>query len=368
MILDIIILCIVCCISISGIFLFLKPKYPANIKNYKPKLTYSIIIPARNEEKNLKILLKSLTSQILENIEVIVINDHSTDKTKDVCLKYGIKVIDAKPLPDGWTGKNWACYQGANSASNEILFFCDADTEFEKYGLFKLIYEYEKFNINDKFVLSVAPFHKIQKFYETFSLIFNIIMVSTVGDFSLINTNIGLFGQTLMISKKNYFLIGGHEIVRDKILENLYLSKILSENGYELLTFLGKDTISFRMYPNGFNELINGWQKAFARGVNIVSNFKFLLIILWISAGFIIFFGSIFSFFINLDLIYGFLILYILYSLQIIWMSKKVGKFKYYYGFLFPIYLVFFNYIFILSTLKTYKNNKVTWKGRELKA
>ena len=95
----------------------------------------SIIIPARNEENNIPNLLKSLQSQIKDSDEIIVVDDHSNDNTAAAAVEEGAKVIKSKEMPWGWTGKTWACYQGAQSATNTLLIFLDADTTIENGGL-----------------------------------------------------------------------------------------------------------------------------------------------------------------------------------------------------------------------------------------
>ncbi|SVB30636.1 uncharacterized protein METZ01_LOCUS183490, partial [marine metagenome] len=97
----------------------------------KPKV--SIILPARNEEKFIEKCLDSLVNQDYDNYEVIAINDSSEDLTGSIIKKYSEKFpkvifVDAKPKPDGWIGKNWACIEGYKKASGDLLLFTDADT------------------------------------------------------------------------------------------------------------------------------------------------------------------------------------------------------------------------------------------------
>ncbi|MDX1596302.1 MAG: glycosyltransferase family A protein, partial [Nitrosopumilaceae archaeon] len=97
----------------------------------KPKV--SIILPARNEECYIDRCLESLIDQDYDNYEIIAINDSSEDKTKEIMKLYAQKTskivfVDAKPKPDGWMGKNWACMEGYKQASGSILLFTDSDT------------------------------------------------------------------------------------------------------------------------------------------------------------------------------------------------------------------------------------------------
>jgi len=86
-------------------------------------LAVSVIIPARNEEHNLPALLRSLAVQPAKPREIIVVDDGSMDRTAEIARQHGATVIASQPLPEGWRGKTWACHQGAQAASGEMLSF-----------------------------------------------------------------------------------------------------------------------------------------------------------------------------------------------------------------------------------------------------
>jgi len=89
----------------------------------------SVIVPARNEEASLADCLQSLVAQSGVEFEIIVVDDHSTDRTREIAESFpGVRVIEAGPLPEGWTGKNNAVTCGARQAHGEWLLFTDADT------------------------------------------------------------------------------------------------------------------------------------------------------------------------------------------------------------------------------------------------
>src|SRR4030095_9517500 len=90
----------------------------------------SIILPARNEELYIEKCLGSLLKQDYSNYEIIAINDSSSDRTGEIIQKYStinskIIFINAEPKPEGWTGKNWACYQGYIKSSGQLFLFTD---------------------------------------------------------------------------------------------------------------------------------------------------------------------------------------------------------------------------------------------------
>src|SRR3982074_3270955 len=89
----------------------------------------SVIVPARNEEACLGACLESLVVQTGVSLEIIVVDDHSTDRTREIARSFtGVRVVEAGPLPEGWTGKNNAVAAGAREARGQWLLFTDADT------------------------------------------------------------------------------------------------------------------------------------------------------------------------------------------------------------------------------------------------
>ena len=165
---------------------------------------FSIIIPARNEQNNLPKLLGSIAAQSVRPLEVIIVDDASTDQTAAVAAQHGATVIASQPLPPGWRGKTWACQQGADAARGDILLFVDADTWFETDGLERIL------GLYSEGALSVGPYHTVQKPYEELSAFFNVIMTAgTVPD--------GLFGQMLLVDRESYRRVGGHETVKERV-------------------------------------------------------------------------------------------------------------------------------------------------------
>jgi len=228
------------------------------------KETVSVIIPARDEEANLPGLLESLSIQAPEPGEVIVVDDGSKDATAELARKAGARVLPSRPLPEGWRGKTWACQQGAEAARGEIFLFLDADTRLLPGGLRRLATEFRRIGG----ALSLLPYHIPVRPYEEFSAFFHILMAAGVGAFTIFGRQIrsGLFGPSLMISRRDYRRSGGHEAVRGEILENFFLAKVLRRTGVKIFAGGGRGVLVTRMYPGGPGELISGWTKAFAAG------------------------------------------------------------------------------------------------------
>jgi len=326
----------------------------------------SVIIPARNEEHTLPNLLNSLSGQLSSEDEVIVVDDHSEDRTKAVAEENGVKVLESLPIPEGWLGKTWACYQGVKIASGEILIFLDADTVLERNGLKNIIETY----VAKDSVLSIQPYHKTRNLYEQLSAFFNIIMMAGSGAFTVLGRRIkpiGLFGQVVVMRRQYYLDSGGHDKVKGEILEDLAFGSELQKKGVEIHCLGGKSTVSFRMYPKGIRELINGWSKGFAMGAAKTSIPLLILIVAWIS-GSIGTTRSLIEIIVTTNNIqialYG--SLYILYVAQIYWMLVRIGNFKFYTALLYPIPMAFFVVVFTYSFVRIFLVKSVKWKGREI--
>ena len=328
----------------------------------------SIIIPARNEEHNIGRLLDSITGQTCKPDEIIVVDDGSTDRTADICRQKGATVLPSKPLPSGWLGKPWACYQGAKQATGDLFVFLDADTAFAADGLRKLMDTYVEV-AGSQAVMSLAPFHRVKRFYEDLSALFNIIMLGSMNAFTPFKSikTTGLFGPSLVVARDHYFAVDGHAAVKERILENVFLAAKFRARNLRLLCLGGRGTLHFRMYPNGVKELINGWTKAFASGSGEVSPFALLLIILWITAGFLIAIFLIYGLCTGWGMPYW-LLLYAGYALQMAWMLRRIGSYKLVSALLFPLHLLFYCVVFFRSLYFQVTHKSTAWKSREVTA
>lgn len=308
----------------------------------------SVVIPARDEEHNLPALLGSLAGQSARPREILVVDDGSTDRTAEVATQLGARVIASQPLPAGWRGKTWACHQGAQAASGDLLCFVDADTWFEAGGLARVLACYRGG------AFSVGPWHAVRKPYENLSLFFNLNMVAgTVPD--------RLFGQMLLVAREDYQRVGGHAAVRGRILENFQLAQQFSAAGVRVRSVAGRGAIAFRMYPGGIGELVAGWVKGFASGAGQTPRATLWLMVAWMSALMTAPIGGLAG---GEPLAFG--VLYLLCAVQVGWFGRRVGGFRWYAALLYPVPLGFFFVVFALSSLRAGK--AVTWKGRKIDA
>ncbi len=323
--------------------------------------SFSIIIPARNEEMNLPGLLQSTASSTTVPCEVLVVDDGSVDNTAAVASGFGAHVLTSADKPPGWIGKSWACYQGARSALGQLLVFLDADTYFLPGGLDRVIscWSCER---NPRTVISVLPYHTMARPYEQLSLFFNILMAAGAGGFGTVAAP-RLFGQCLLISKEEYSAAGGHAAVRDSVLENLRWADSLRARSCKLSCVGGQGSLHMRMFPDGLRQMSESWAKAFLQGAADSGRAVLFLSILWIS--------SLWSTALLLITPHDYgrtslTLVYILYGLQITWIARHLGNYRVITCLLFPLPLAYFCVVFGRAGVRRVFGLKTVWRGREV--
>ena len=218
-----------------------------NTSKTTPKV--SVILPARNEEGFIKNCLDSLTKQDYENYEIIVIDDSSEDDTGKIISKYAEKhanviSVSARPKPDGWMGKNWACIEGYKKASGDLLLFTDADTRHAKNVISLAVKHLNSFNLD---ALSAIPKMLTFDFWTNITLPMISIFLHT--RFSALNVNNPtkktgyFFGSFFILKKTTYHEIGTHEGVKHEIIEDGALGKKVKESGYKMKMVRGEHLI-----------------------------------------------------------------------------------------------------------------------------
>jgi 4,4'-diaponeurosporenoate glycosyltransferase len=326
----------------------------------------SVVIPARNEEKNLPPLLESLRRQDLRPKEIMVVDDHSQDATQAIAAAGGARVLSSAPLPAGWLGKPWACWQGAQATGGEILVFLDADTVLEPEGLGRIISTW----MARGGLVSIWPYHRMRRLYERLSAFFHIIIMASMRAFTPLGSRLpplGAFGPCVVCSRADYLALGGHEQVKAAILEDIALGQLFQRAGHPVHCLGGRGSIAFRMYPEGLGSLVSGFTKGMASGARASVIPVLLPITLWIAGGFIVSFGLAYALatghwggYPPWSALYG------LYALQLLWILLRLGNYGLHTAVLFPIPVLFFTGVFVLSLGRTFGKRKVTWKGRSI--
>ncbi|MFN2290259.1 MAG: glycosyltransferase [Anaerolineae bacterium] len=327
----------------------------------------SVIIPARDEEQRIRPTLSALRSQAHSPLETIVVDDHSSDDTAHIAGQLGARVIPSLDLPSGWTGKNWACWQGAQAARGDLLLFLDADVRLEQKAIDCLVVTHRE----DGGLVSVEPYHVTRRPYEELSAFFNLVRMASLNAFVPRGSGIqpaGAYGPCLLCDRDDYFRLGGHghERVRGAILESIPLSQLFQEHNLLVRCFGGRGLISFRMYPGGLAQLIEGWTKGFGSGALATRLPFFIMTIAWITGCFGAFVNPLRVALLASPGALALLAVYALYTAQIWWMMRRIGSFRPLTALLYPIPLIFFALLMLWSLLTTYVLRSVSWRGRRL--
>jgi chlorobactene glucosyltransferase len=246
---------------------------PRNSKYDKEFPLISIMIPARNEAHNIGDCLRGLMAQDYPHLEILVLDDHSTDNTFDtiqhcidtrVSQKYNhtIRVLPGIELPDDWKGKNWACHQLSQQAEGEILIFTDADNRHAPYAISAsyACMQYWKLDM-----LSAFPQQITMTLMEKLIIpVIDMILYAGLPLWAVYWIPSVLFsaanGQWICMKRSCYHAIGGHESVRNEIVEDIELSRQCKRYGKRLLTVPGTHTVYCRMYNSG-SEVWQGFKK-----------------------------------------------------------------------------------------------------------
>jgi len=227
--------------------------------------TVSVIVPARNEEACLGACLESLVHQNEAGFEIIVVDDGSTDRTREIAGSFaGVRVVDPGPLPPGWSGKTNAAMAGAKAARGDWLLFTDADTVHLPGSLARSLAETQREGAS---LLSYSPEQEVHGFWEkavmpvVFAELGSTYRPSEVSDPA--SPTAAANGQYLLVKRDAYDAVGGHAAVATTLLEDVALAKLVKASGQKISFRFGGDAVRTRMYRS-FAQLREGWTKNLA--------------------------------------------------------------------------------------------------------
>lgn len=358
-------------IILSFIFLFITLRFAVTLLNFisNPKLTLvsmqchdkvSILIPARNEENNILFLLESIARQDYTDYEVIILDDFSTDSTFKICTEFAnrnnkFRIVSGKPLPENWLGKNYACFQLAAEAKGKYLLFLDADEqiasglinstlhrmEARKLNLLSLFTNQEMITTGEKTVVPLMYY-----------LLLNLLPIRLI--YRAKNPAFGVAsGQCMLFDAVTYRHYEWHKAVRDKVVEDLEIMKLVKTEGCKGESLMANGLISCRMY-GGYSEAIHGFSKNFLA----VFNYRipvFIIYLLSLICGPLIIIATL-----NLPLIFVMCSLIIFSRIMI---SDLSGQSLTQNTLLHPFQMISLVIIGIVAIQKQLSNS-LQWKGR----
>jgi len=333
--------------------------------------TVSILIPVRNEEKNLPITLPTLESLEYQSVSTFILEDNSTDKSFQLLQNFkqaqttkNIHIFKGKPLPEGWLGKAYALYQlqkeEKQNENSEILIFTDADDIFSPWVIETTVQLMNKHELD---MLSLFPQQRFSNISErifnpiTDIILFSLLPLSLVRKTSF-SSLAAANGQWIAIKRNVYDKLGGHEAVHNRIVEDTEIARLAKERGFRVGVFSGMYLISTRMYDSISNSF-----EGFTKNLyGIAGNNSFALIT--ISAMYTV--AGILPFILlTFPSLYPAAMLPLL--IMLLWRGMLAEKLR--HGiiavFMFPVTSLFIFITAISSFLKV-PHGKAVWKGRTL--
>ncbi len=247
---------------------FLKDVTPARIG---PPL--SIVVAARNEARGIEAAVSSLLRLDYPALEIVVVNDRSTDETGAILRRLGktfprLTIVDISELPDGWLGKNYALHTGARSAKGELLLFTDADILFEPSTLRRAVTLMEEQHTDHLAVIPDidVPGLALNAFVSAFGVFFSMYSRPWKVRDPKSSAHIGV-GAFNLLRAEVYRAIGGHRPIAMRPDDDMKLGKLVKKHGFRQDVAVGHDVIVVEWYAS-VGELIDGLMKNAFAGVD----------------------------------------------------------------------------------------------------
>ena len=227
----------------------------------------SVLLPARNEERNITAAVQSLATQDYPDFELLVLDDGSTDRTPEMLRELSaqfpaMRVLAGEPLPSGWLGKHWACTQLAEVASGELLLFTDADTRHRSDALRRTVASLEEERLD---LLTGVPREEVRTWAEKL-----VVPVVPWAIYAFLPLGLAYRlnrpavtaanGQYLLFRRASYDKLGGHARVRDDVVDDLALVRQAARHRMRWRVSDLTELVNCRMY-HGAREVFEGFSK-----------------------------------------------------------------------------------------------------------
>jgi 4,4'-diaponeurosporenoate glycosyltransferase len=325
-----------------------------------------VVIPARNEAGVIDMLLSDLAQQTSPPARVVVVDDHSTDATREVVgaaarqwpgLRLELRTSSA--TPQEWNPKSWAMDQAVPGPETRLLFL-DADVRLAPDALGSLGGAALTGGL-----MSIAPRHDVGSLVETLSLPFNLIAIMGATRASRARGDANAaFGPCLLVSRATYEAVGGHAAVHQDLLDDVALAQRVRSAGFDVQLRLGADLVRYRMYPGGLRSLVDGWSKNLASGATRVEPAIGVASALWVTATllplWLLVTGN------GSDDRIAALVPWFVVSAHTALLARRTGRFGVVPVLLAPLGTVFFVLVTVRSALLLATRRPVRWKDRRL--
>jgi chlorobactene glucosyltransferase len=241
--------------------LALIPRLPDGAETRGPLV--SVIIPARNEEENIERTVRAFLAQTYESLEIIVVNDRSTDATGPILQSIpGVRLVEGVEPPQGWLGKPWALHQGEKVARGELLLFVDADIVYEPPAVAGAVAQLRAAGTS---MVTLFPRLVMATFWERLAMPYLAVVAYAILPTWLSNRTripiLGVGGGTgNLIRRDHYDAAGGHESLRAAVVDDVGMARLLRRNRYRTTVVRASAYTSVRMYE-GRRAIVEGFTK-----------------------------------------------------------------------------------------------------------
>ena len=345
----------------------------------------SIIVPARNEARNIRRCIEALQSQTYSSLELIVVDDGSTDATLDILKEIqaseqktpqpgfspAITIITGSELPSGWAGKPHALHQGYQASRGEWLCFIDADT-FASPQLISSTYQ-AAINLQAD-MLTILTYQEPGSFWA--KVILPLVFTALSGGFPAERVNDPhkpdaiANGQFILIRRSVYETVDGHQAVRGEIAEDKALAALVKGAGFHLILGDGRELARTRMYTS-LPEIWEGWVKNIYLGMQdrlglllvgaVVGIAAALALPLWtiLSVAWAIFGGGWIALLVAVEslALWG----YLLFKRHAVNRAMEIST---WYGLTLPLGALIFTAMMLTSAYSVFSGRGVKWRGR----
>lgn len=264
--------CLVCVVLNFLLLPRLPPAEPASVGTASGTPFLSIVVPARNEERAIEAALGTLLAQDYPAFEVVVVDDRSTDRTREILVRFAadprLVVVDGAEPPPGWLGKPHALFQGARVAKGDLLLFVDADVLYAPDAAARAVTFLAARHAD---FVALLPRIEVKGFWESV-LMPNLECAVFFGPAFLVTPRRPRWfaaggGAGNLVRRSVYEAVGGHEALRASVVDDVRLATEVKSAGYPTEMVLADDLVAVRMY-RGFREVWDGFTKNVAYVLN----------------------------------------------------------------------------------------------------
>ncbi len=344
--------------------------YPSyqNPSKLSPTPLVSILIPMRDEERNVQPLIENLKHLTFPNLEIVLLDDHSSDETYSKALELTkmdsrFSLIQGAPLKKGWAGKVHACHQLSHAANGDYFLFLDADARLKENTIESMLPFFKDENVG---LVTGFPHFPITSWLSKLLVPMQHFVIwlhlpLALANYSSFKPASAAHGAFMFFERSAYDFVDGHVAVKSSIVEDVHLARVMKEHGFKVKLINATPFVTCHMYETNA-EVWNGFLKNIYIGIG-----KSPIMVTFLT----IYYSLLYVLPLILAFLTPFYGIWFLVPLLLVWAQKlyidlKTGQASYLFLFM-PLSALAFLVIMHASMWKSLKNQHYIWKGRAYK-